>query len=435
MKCKEISIILMKRHATYHKNIIKITNYSLTDQRRAPPETERLSKPKMGLMYNTVRFAQIPNTCLALLHYTLIFSILTYVSLVSVWLHKGYQTFDEVQGTATLKVKGSGISNTGMIFDSYDLVVPAIQPGELFITTNYWLTSNQTREICNGSEDDGLCSKGCEMGKFTDNGRLTGRCFPNSQYCEVEGWCPVENINKKYKGNIINNIGDWTILLRSDVKFPKFGASYSNARDEIELGKNLFKVEDILKKTGYSYNATAAKGGVFAVNFHFDCNLDDPTKCMPDVKMSRLDIPGSASYGFNYREATYTTDSHTTATERNLKKRYGLRFIFGFSGQAGKFDPVALLVTLGAGAGLLGVATLVCDMVINYFLDPERTKAYKKQIFEEVKYAGDDDEKDPLVSQTNRVTCGFCKKRRRKEDGDVKLGGSEVRQRSVQNII
>lgn len=49
---------------------------------------------------------------------------------------------------------------------------------------------------------------------------------------------------------------------------------------------------------------------------------------------------------------------------RVLTKAYGLRFVISLSGKAGKFNVIPLFISLGAGLGLLGVATLVADFIL-----------------------------------------------------------------------
>ena len=51
-------------------------------------------------------------------------------------------------------------------------------------------------------------------------------------------------------------------------------------------------------------------------------------------------------------------------TYRTLIKAYGLRFLVEVYGKAGKFSPITLLITLGAGIGLLSVATIVADFIL-----------------------------------------------------------------------
>jgi P2X purinoceptor 4 len=67
-----------------------------------------------------------------------------------------------------------------------------------------------------------------------------------------------------------------------------------------------------------------------------------------------------------------------STTYRSLVKAYGLKIIISVDGKAGKFDFIPLLITLGAGLGLLSVATLVADFVLLYFTS-------KKELYREIK--------------------------------------------------
>jgi len=46
----------------------------------------------------------------------------------------------------------------------------------------------------------------------------------------------------------------------------------------------------------------------------------------------------------------------------------GLRVFFQVYGQGGKFDIVTLLYGLGAGVGLLGISSFVCDLILHHLL-------------------------------------------------------------------
>jgi P2X purinoceptor 4 len=50
------------------------------------------------------------------------------------------------------------------------------------------------------------------------------------------------------------------------------------------------------------------------------------------------------------------------------------------NGKAGKFDFIPLLITLGAGLGLLSVATLVADFILLYFTSRKDTYRELKQL-------------------------------------------------------
>lgn len=47
-----------------------------------------------------------------------------------------------------------------------------------------------------------------------------------------------------------------------------------------------------------------------------------------------------------------------------LVKAYGLRFIIIVNGQGGKFNIIPLMLTIGAGLGLLSLATIVADCML-----------------------------------------------------------------------
>ena len=49
---------------------------------------------------------------------------------------------------------------------------------------------------------------------------------------------------------------------------------------------------------------------------------------------------------------------------RTLIKAYGLRFIIVVTGKAGRFDFIPLLLTVGAGIGLLAIPTLIADFIL-----------------------------------------------------------------------
>lgn len=61
---------------------------------------------------------------------------------------------------------------------------------------------------------------------------------------------------------------------------------------------------------------------------------------------------------------------------RELTKAYGLRFIITVTGKAGKFNVLPLLTTLGAGIGLLSLATVFADLAMMNFL--KKRDLYKK---------------------------------------------------------
>ncbi len=63
---------------------------------------------------------------------------------------------------------------------------------------------------------------------------------------------------------------------------------------------------------------------------------------------------------------------------RTLWKAYGLRFIINVNGVAGKFSILPLMLTIGAGVGLLTISDIVADYFMLNF-------TRKRKIFQKVK--------------------------------------------------
>lgn len=107
------------------------------------------------------------------------------------------------------------------------------------------------------------------------------------------------------------------------------------------------------------------KGGVIQIHIEWNCNLDTTKECLPKYSFSRFDIPfkqTTTSSGFNFRYA----DKFKTGIreERILYKAFGLRFIISVSGTAGKFDIMPLMLTIGAGFGLMSLSVIIADCVM-----------------------------------------------------------------------
>jgi hypothetical protein len=64
---------------------------------------------------------------------------------------------------------------------------------------------------------------------------------------------------------------------------------------------------------------------------------------------------------------------------RILVKAYGLRFFFVVNGKAGKFDFIPLLLTTGAGFGLLALPTIIADFIL---LNCTKKRKFYKQLKE-----------------------------------------------------
>jgi len=326
---------------------------------------------------------------------------MVYVVVFTVILSKGYQAHDSLVATTMLKVKGSahlGDDSTGdlVVYDEYDLVVPPLQPDSLFIATSFLTTPNQTRGICPGNlpmpnPDDGSgeicnCTKYqgdvaqcCEYGQHTENGMKLGYCYAGSLYCALAAWCPLES--QTTTPPVLPQVRNWTVFDRVDLRYPNFDLTKSNTGSVLISGLNLFSVDQIIRYAGWHYENVSAKGMIVLSTFQYNCDLDKGIdKCDPDISWIRVDptAPTAISKGFNYRYTIQYRDPETGTLYRDLWKVYGINIVYQIYGVGGKFDVMVLTITLGSGLALVGIATVICDIIMQYFLPNKESYIHEK---------------------------------------------------------
>ena len=130
----------------------------------------------------------------------------------------------------------------------------------------------------------------------------------------------------------------------------------------------------MLPNTG-NYDILARKGGVIAVEIKWDCNLDlDFYKfCLPKYNFRILD-----ESGWNFRHGKYHEENR-----RTLVKSFGLKFLLNVSGTAKKFDLTKTIVVLVTALGLMGIANVLCDLVLLHCSHDFREEVMKKK-YEEI---------------------------------------------------
>jgi len=209
----------------------------------------------------------------------------------------------------------------------------------------------------------------------------------------------------------LENTGNWTVFVRVNTQVPEFRFFKSNTEGESkpELGYNLFTLEDIVKRAGWSFDEVRDKGAVILGKVYYACNLDihNGRNCRPHIDFFRVDVEQNGlhtfSSGFNFRFIRNQTPS-----SRTLVKVYGIRLLFERSLTASKFDLTATSTTIGAGLALLSVATVVTDFLLQYCIP--RSPAYRKNKFEVLSHPSDardmlpyfsihPESKEPLLTQ------------------------------------
>ena len=376
--------------------------------------------------YDTPRIVHIRSKKVGVINRFIQLVIIGYVIGYAIVWKKGYQEFDDVQSAVTTKLKGVVYVNhteypdiTTSVWDVAEYVVPPQENNAFFVITNLLETPKQSIGIC--PEDPGVfkakCKddSDCKKGKTlpAGNGVMTGKC---DQTCMIHAWCPVENGTLKAPENpALLGSKDFTVFIKNNIQFPKFGVKRRNLPDNAtdkffqtcKYATNrdcpIFRLETIATEAGIGdYKTIAKEGGVVEIQIVWNCNLDHSVSdCVPQFKFRRLD---SADYkiskGYNFRYAKYFRENETEY--RRLIKAFGVKYILSVTGQAGKFNLVPLLTNIGSGMALLGIATILCDIVVLYVLKGK--DLYKKKKYLEV--MGDDaykpDDTQPIIRDGSR---------------------------------
>ncbi len=83
---------------------------------------------------------------------------------------------------------------------------------------------NKFKAVCKNDSD---CQ---DLGLYSNswNGAPTGKCInssivANKRVCEVNAWCPTEHDNARKEDNIIRNTLNFTIFIKNEIEFKKFG--------------------------------------------------------------------------------------------------------------------------------------------------------------------------------------------------------------------
>jgi len=361
--------------------------------------------------------------------------ILFYIGFWAIYWNRVYQQYDQLIGNTAVKVKGNGYINDDdsiQIWDAQDVVYPPKEADALFVTTNFQLTTNQSRGVCSGSDiDTESCSKSCIFGSSTLNGINTGECDNSTGFCKLYAWCGLEPLmNTTYPQNILQGIQNFTVFMRVSVKFPTFNVEVDNANGTtVSPGYNLFTIQEMLERAESfdEWENISQSGAAIAVVFQYNCNLDKKhSDCLPTIQFIRIDSnindhtqhSYAQGYNFRYTYHYYLPDNDVFIENRDLYKVYGLRFIFLVSGKGGKFNIIPLIINIGSGLALLGVATFVADIVALYVL-PKR-KFYNQVKYEQVHLPKDDFSSDESTreSRSNSIDIEISKEEKPQKASD-----------------
>ncbi|XP_034540259.1 P2X purinoceptor 5 [Notolabrus celidotus] len=360
------------------------------------------------LNYKTEKYVIAENRKIGILFRLYQLAVLGYIIGWVFVVKKGYQEREEaIQSSVITKLKGVTLTNssdTGLhLWSSEDYVIPPNGEQVFFIVTNYIETPNQRLGFCAESYKvpDGRCHNDtdCPEGEpvIAGNGIKTGVCLNSTGTCEIHAWCPVE-YSKRPTEPLLKEADNFTIYIKNFIRFPKFEFSKSNVLDtsddsylkkcsfEKDLYCPIFRLGELISRTGYDFEDMAAQGGSVGVLIEWDCDLDkDSSQCNPEYSFTRLDmnLNNSVTSGYNFRYARYYKDQ-SGESYRDLYKVYGIRIDIMINGKAGKFSIVPTIIAIGSGVALLGLGAFVCDMILLYMMNT--SSFYRDKKFEIINF-------------------------------------------------
>ncbi|XP_062502254.1 P2X purinoceptor 4-like [Corticium candelabrum] len=367
--------------------------------------------------YNTVKLMHIRNQKIGFVYRLVQLSIIGYILGYVIIFKKGYQQTDSVVSSVTTKMKGTAMTKgpNGTLWDVADYVVPPEEHNAVFVTTNAIITPNQVQSVCHEDPHLAPCvsDDNCTAGEYVKygHGMQTGLCDTDAKACLIHSWCPLEIDETPHEPLLGNATKNFTLLIKNTIQYQKFDFTKRNLLQRtIEYGNHsylhtctyhkdnvndrycpIFVLSQIVEYAGADWHDLAVNGGVLGIFIKWDCDLDQGfTACVPKYSFSRMDkINSSIAKGYNFRYPVYFKENGDNRMHRQLIKAYGIRFQIIVSGQAGRFSIVPLALNIGSGIALLAIATVICDLLVNYVVK-------KRKYYRENKYQLVEDEETLL---------------------------------------
>nr|ACO09192.1 P2X purinoceptor 4 [Osmerus mordax] len=363
--------------------------------------------------YSTPQILVIRSTKVGTLNRIIQALVLGYVIGYVCVLKKGYQDTDGVLSSVTTKVKGVAVTNTSdlglRVWDVADYIIPPQEESSFFVLTNLIMTLNQTQSHCPELQNVGfdcVTDSDCKAGlsNTRGDGVQTGRCVNFSSVartCEVLAWCPLELDLRPPDPPMLAGAENFTVLIKNSIRYPMFNFNKRNILPHVnktylqqcvfnrvtDPDCPIFRLRDMTTEAGEDFQTMAVHGGIMGVQISWFCDLDLPASwCVPKYTFRRLDNKdpeNNVAPGYNFRFAKYYKTNNNKET-RTLIKGFGIRFDVMVFGQAGKFNIIPTLLNIGAGLALLGLVTVVCDLIV-------LTCMTKRNLYKENKYSYVDD--------------------------------------------
>jgi hypothetical protein len=314
--------------------------------------------------FNTVKLVTIHSVKLGVFHRTVQILAIFYILFYAIWFKMGYQEYSKVSGIIYMKAKGIGYINDSVngleIYDTNDLVEPPTESSAMFVTTGF-IRTYQQRGICNSLI---RCNTSADCtSALTPSGQVLEDCNTTAGFCRLLGWCPLESDSIK-NINVLSAVENITVFLRSSVNYETFGKYIADPPEPIP-GVNLFTLQQVIGNRNIT--ECAQLGCIVSAQIDWTCNLNKES-CSPRIYF--IQVTG----GFNFRTVNYDVDR----TARDLDKLYGIRILMQITGIGGRFSFFQMVITIGAGAAFIALATVITDLILLFVFSSEVHFSEKK---------------------------------------------------------
>ncbi|XP_067307936.1 purinergic receptor P2X, ligand-gated ion channel, 8 [Pseudorasbora parva] len=337
--------------------------------------------------YKTTKYVVTKNKKVGLLYRMFQLIVMGYLVGWVFVTKKEYQAKDDtIESSVVVKVKGVASVNTtdSKLWGPEDYVMPKQGEDFLFIITNYIETANQKMDNCSENPliPDAMCTKDedCREGEAVraGNGIKTGICLKTDEdsngTCEITGWCPTEKSQEPDTATVMRQAENFTLYIRNFIRFSKYDFSKFNVNkttksksylrsclyDEIsEPYCPIFRLGDIVNKSGCSFQVTAHKGGSFAILIEWSCDLDKgDSKCNPRYSFLSL----GCDAGYNNRFVRY--NDAAGQKQRTIFKAYGIHLNIIVFGTARKFSIINTFIHIASVLTLMTAGSFLCDFIL-----------------------------------------------------------------------
>eukprot|EP01012_Entosiphon_sulcatum_P067129 TRINITY_DN96665_c0_g1_i1.p1 TRINITY_DN96665_c0_g1~~TRINITY_DN96665_c0_g1_i1.p1 ORF type:complete len:403 (-),score=51.58 TRINITY_DN96665_c0_g1_i1:30-1238(-) len=349
------------------------------------------------LSYSTSKVVQIRDRRLGLLYLGILSLVVTYIVVYVFYVKQGYLEKQFTTGLVATKIKGTSVipGDVPLYFDEADAVYPPIEAGGIFIISRYQLTEGQHLDWCEPDTDlHTNCSKDADCPPtHGTNGSIPAKCGPMG-ICMSFQWCPAEDplVNTTQTFHIVG-AEKFTIWFKASIQFTELGTPSQTFFSTITQSTpiwppdpkaNLFSVRDLVGKLPPDQVGDWATmltwGAILKVTVEWDVNINTQ-RAQISYSSTRLDNAALGN-GFNFRTCDHYKDTNGIA-RRDLYKYFGFRIFLQSTGTGYKISIPSIVLNISSGIALLGIATVIVDLLaINALPQAKTYRKFKVQTTE-----------------------------------------------------